>query len=62
MAARRANQIWLGGGILAIVAMIAASWFLVISPKFAEGDEVQAQAETTRLQLIKLRKEVASAA
>lgn len=58
MGARRTDRLWLAGGLVAIIALIAASWFLVISPKFAEGDEVEAEAETTRLQLIKLKKDV----
>ena len=59
MDARRANRIWLIGGIVSIVILIAASWLLAVSPKFAEADEVQAQADDTTIQLISLRKEVA---
>jgi type IV pilus assembly protein PilO len=62
MGARRSDRLWLAGGLVAIIALVAASWFLVISPKFAEGDEVQAEAESTRLQLIKLNKDVAKLA
>ncbi len=62
MGARRSDRLWLAGGLVAIVALIAASWFLVISPKFVEGDEVQAEAESTRRQLIKLNKDVAKLA
>ncbi|MET0416669.1 MAG: type 4a pilus biogenesis protein PilO [Actinoplanes sp.] len=62
MGARRGDQLWLIGGVAAIVALIAASWFLVISPKFAEGDQVQADAETTRIKLIELNTQVAKLA
>nr|WP_221382799.1 type 4a pilus biogenesis protein PilO [Actinoplanes polyasparticus] len=59
MDARRADRIWLIGGIVAIVILIAASWLLAVSPKFAEADEVQDQADDTTIQLVSLRKEVA---
>ncbi|MCM4080836.1 type 4a pilus biogenesis protein PilO [Paractinoplanes hotanensis] len=59
MEARRADRIWLVGGLIAIVILIAAAWLLAISPKFAEADEVQAQADDTTIQLASLRKEVA---
>jgi type IV pilus assembly protein PilO len=62
MGARRSDRLWLAGGLLAIVAMVAASWFLVISPKFAEVDEVRAETDAAQLQLIKLNKEVAALA
>ena len=59
MAARRTDQIWLGGGLVAIVVLVLASWLLLISPKFAEADEVQTQADDTGIQLTRLKKEVA---
>lgn len=62
MEARRSDLIWLGGGLLAIVAMVAASWFLVIAPKFTEADGVRSEAEDARLQLVRLNKEVAGLA
>ncbi|WP_250000980.1 type 4a pilus biogenesis protein PilO [Actinoplanes sp. M2I2] len=60
MDARRANRIWLIGGMVAIVILVAAAWLLAISPKFAEADEVQASAEDASIQLTQLRKEVAA--
>ncbi|MDY7085640.1 MAG: type 4a pilus biogenesis protein PilO [Actinomycetota bacterium] len=59
MDARRTDRLWLIGGIVAIVVIVAAAWLLAISPKFAEADSVQAEADDTTLQLTKLKKEVA---
>jgi Tfp pilus assembly protein PilO len=60
MGIRRIDQVWLVGGFLAIALVVTGSWFLLISPKFAEADEVQASADGSGLQLIKLNKEVAA--
>ena len=60
MAARRTDQIWLGGGMVAIVVLVLASWLLLISPKFAEADEVQTQADDTAIQVTRLKKEGAA--
>ncbi|WP_250035580.1 type 4a pilus biogenesis protein PilO [Paractinoplanes maris] len=60
MDARRTNRIWLIGGMVAIVIIVAAAWLLAISPKFAEADEVQTQADDTVIQLTGLRKDVAA--
>ncbi|MGK5681050.1 type 4a pilus biogenesis protein PilO [Actinoplanes sp. URMC 104] len=60
MEARSTDRIWLIGGIVAIVILVAAAWLLAISPKFAEVENVQTQADDTSLQLTKLRKEVAA--
>jgi Tfp pilus assembly protein PilO len=56
---RRTDQIWIFGGLLAIILVVTGSWFLAISPKFTEADEVQSEADGASLQLIKLNKEVA---
>ncbi|MBL7260616.1 type 4a pilus biogenesis protein PilO [Paractinoplanes lichenicola] len=60
MDARRTDRIWLIGGIVAIVIIVAAAWLLAISPKFAEADTVQTEADDTTIQLTKLKKEVAA--
>jgi Tfp pilus assembly protein PilO len=60
MDARRTDRIWLIGGIVAIVIIVAAAWLLAISPKFAEADTVQTEADDTSLQLTKLKKDVAA--
>jgi len=62
MGARRGDRIWLVGGLLTIVALVAASWFLVISPKFAQTDGVRADTETAELQLVQLRRDLATLA
>jgi Tfp pilus assembly protein PilO len=59
MDARRGNQVWLVGGTLVIIMLIAASWFFLISPKFAQADEIRAEADTASMQLIKLKSQVA---
>lgn len=60
MDARRTDRLWLIGGIVAIVILVAAAWLLAISPKFAEADSVQTEADDTTIQLTKLKKEVAA--
>ncbi|MCY1142856.1 type 4a pilus biogenesis protein PilO [Actinoplanes sp. Pm04-4] len=40
--------------------LVAAGWLLLISPKFTEASEVQAEADDTSIQLTQLRKEVAA--
>ncbi|MCO8272927.1 type 4a pilus biogenesis protein PilO [Actinoplanes sp. TRM 88003] len=60
MEARRTDRIWLIGGMVAIVILVAAAWLLAVSPKYAEADEVQAEADDTTIQLTSLRKEVAA--
>jgi Tfp pilus assembly protein PilO len=60
MGMRRTDQVWLAGGLVLILALIAGGWFLFISPKFGEADDVDAEAETTQIQLIKLNKEDAA--
>lgn len=60
MGMRRTDQIWLAGGLALMVLLVAGGWFLFISPKFGEVDEIDAEAETAQIQLIKLNKEVAA--
>lgn len=60
MDAKRTNRIWLIGGMVSIVILIAAAWLLAVSPKFAEADEVQTAADDSVIQLTSLRKEVAA--
>jgi Tfp pilus assembly protein PilO len=59
MGARNAARIWVIAGAAAIVLLTAASWFLLISPKFTEAADVRTQAEDTQTQLIALRKKIA---
>ena len=62
MSARRIDQIWLLGGLLAIVALVAATWFYVIAPTRDKTGTLTSQAEETSLQLVKLRRTVAELA
>nr|WP_296070438.1 type 4a pilus biogenesis protein PilO [uncultured Actinoplanes sp.] len=59
---RRTDGMWLIGGFLAAVLLVAAGWFLLISPKFAQADDVRTEADGASLQLMKLNKEVATLA
>ncbi|HET6479379.1 MAG TPA: type 4a pilus biogenesis protein PilO [Actinoplanes sp.] len=60
MDARRTDRIWLIGGIVAIVILITAAWLLAVSPKFAQADSVQVEADDAGMQLTRLKKEVAT--
>ncbi len=62
MGMRRTDGMWLIGGFLAAVLLVAAGWFLLISPKFAQADDVRTEADGASLQLMKLNKEVATLA
>ncbi|XVU26560.1 type 4a pilus biogenesis protein PilO [Actinoplanes sp. CA-054009] len=62
MDAKRANQVWLAGGIAAIVLLVLGTWFLLISPKLSDTDAVQAEADDVNIQLLRLNKEVAKLA
>jgi Tfp pilus assembly protein PilO len=55
MGARHADRLWMIGGVVGAALLIAIGWFLAISPKMAETDELRGQKETTETQLIVLR-------
>jgi Tfp pilus assembly protein PilO len=59
MGARNVARIWVIAGAAAIVLLTVASWFLLISPKFAEAADVRTQVDDTQTQLIALRKKIA---
>jgi Tfp pilus assembly protein PilO len=59
MGARRIDQLWLLGGVVTIIALVAATWFLGVSPVDAEKETLQTQTEDTRGQLTKLNHEIA---
>ena len=48
MGMRRIDQIWLAAGLAFIVLLVAGGWFLFISPKFGEADDVNAEAATAQ--------------
>jgi type IV pilus assembly protein PilO len=58
MGARYADRLWKIGGLVVVVVLVVGSWFLLISPKFAEADEVRTQTADTQTQLITLRKRI----
>lgn len=60
MGMRRVDQLSVLGGLFVVVLLVAAGWFLVISPKFAQADEVRATADDSSTQLSKLNKEAAA--
>jgi Tfp pilus assembly protein PilO len=51
-------RLWKIGGLVVVVVLAVGSWFLLISPKFAEADDVKAQTADTETQLITLRKRI----
>ncbi|WP_436523334.1 type 4a pilus biogenesis protein PilO [Actinoplanes sp. HUAS TT8] len=52
----RSDRVWLFGGLGLIAMVIAAGWFLMISPKYAEASDMQSQVEETTIQLATLKK------
>jgi Tfp pilus assembly protein PilO len=62
MGARYADRLWMFAGAAIIVVLTVVGYFLVISPKYAEADEVRAQTETTEVQIAVLRKRIAELA
>jgi Tfp pilus assembly protein PilO len=59
MGARNTARVWMIAGAAAIVLLIVAGWFLLISPKFTKADDVRTQIDDTDTQLIGLRKKIA---
>jgi type IV pilus assembly protein PilO len=58
MGTRHADRIWMIAGATVIVLLAVASWLLLISPKYAEKDEVEGQTEDTQTQLVTLSKRI----
>ena len=59
MGARYADRLWMFAGAAVIVALTVVGYFFVIGPKYAEADDVRAQAETIETQMVVLRKRIA---
>lgn len=59
MAARRNDRLWLLGGVLAIVALVAAGYLLVIKPVYDDQSNTQSAVDDAEMQLITLRKTLA---
>ncbi|MFI1990012.1 type 4a pilus biogenesis protein PilO [Actinoplanes sp. NPDC020271] len=59
MSLLRSDRVWLFGGIGLVALLVAAGWFLMINPKYAQASEMQGQVEETTVQLATLRKNLA---
>ncbi|MGX6602043.1 type 4a pilus biogenesis protein PilO [Micromonosporaceae bacterium Da 78-11] len=55
----RQDRIWLLGGVVAMILLMAGGWFLLISPKNAETDGAQSRIEDANAQLIVLKRQAA---
>ncbi|MEV6299579.1 type 4a pilus biogenesis protein PilO [Actinoplanes sp. NPDC051861] len=60
MSARRIDQFWLFGGLFLVTLLIAASWFFLISPKYADEAKAKANTDETSAQLAKARSSFAA--
>jgi len=52
------RRVWIAGGVLVAFLIIAASWLLLINPKFASARELRSQAEAAQLQASQLSAKV----
>ncbi|GAB1689611.1 type 4a pilus biogenesis protein PilO [Krasilnikovia sp. M28-CT-15] len=57
MNARHIDRIWLLGGLVVIMLLIVASWFLVISPRYADAENLRAEAEKAQTDIVLYRKQ-----
>ncbi|GIF19132.1 type IV pilus assembly protein PilO [Actinoplanes tereljensis] len=55
MGAQQSNRLWLLGGVVAMVVIVAATFLLAIKPIYAEKSDLQSQADDQDLQLVELR-------
>lgn len=55
MGARENNRLWLLGGLIAIVVIVAATYLLLIKPVYTDKSEVQGQAADQDVQLVELK-------
>ena len=49
-AALQDRRVWIGGGVLLAVVLVAASWFLLISPERSSASDLRSQAANTDVQ------------
>src|SRR3954452_7515546 len=53
-----ADRLWVLGGVVGGVALLALGWLLLISPTNSRADDLQQQADTAQVQLIALQKRI----
>ena len=56
----RVDRLWLLGGVVVMLLLVAGSWFLLISPKNTEADDVRSSAADASAQLVVLKHQVSS--
>jgi Tfp pilus assembly protein PilO len=59
MSGLRSDRIWLFGGLALVALLVAAGWFVMIKPKYAEASDMRGQVEETTAQLAQLKKRLA---
>lgn len=57
---QRKDRIWLLGGIVAVVVLVAAGWFLLIRPKYQAAAQTRDDTANLQVQLVKLKRTVAT--
>jgi len=55
MGAPHANRLWLLGGAVAIIVIVAATFLLAIKPIYSEKSDLQGQSEDQDIQLVELK-------
>ncbi|GAA3125357.1 hypothetical protein GCM10010466_15300 [Planomonospora alba] len=59
MFAGRKDRLWIIGGLLAAALLLAAGWFLLVSPEMDGADRLRGEAETSEVQMATLRSKLA---
>lgn len=59
MGARHADRLWMIGGVLGAALLVAAGWFLAISPKNVDATGLRQQTAATETRLVALRQRLA---
>jgi Tfp pilus assembly protein PilO len=62
MGARHADRLWIVAGAVGTVILVAATWFLLISPTRGRTDDLGRQAADARVALIRQRRDIAALA
>lgn len=60
MGTRHADRLWMAAGALVIALLTVVTWFLLVSPRTAEMDDLAEQTDVASLQAAKLRKNTAA--